>query len=54
MAATIIIALLLLAMFIFALINIIRKRMRGDCGCGMGSDCKNCSACKTDKKNSDH
>ena len=54
MAATIIIAVILVAMFIFALTSIIRKRMRGDCGCGMCSDCKNCSACKTDKKNSDH
>ena len=53
MLATIIIAVFLVAMFIFALVNIIRKQMRGDCGCGMGSDCKNCSACKN-KKNSDH
>ncbi|MBQ4438248.1 FeoB-associated Cys-rich membrane protein [bacterium] len=52
MAATIIIAVLLLAMFIFALTSIIRKRMRGDCGCGMCPDCRNCSACKN-KKNSD-
>ena len=52
MLATIIISVLLLAMFIFALTSIIRKRMRGDCGCGMGSDCRNCSACKN-KKNSD-
>ena len=50
MAATIIIAVLLLAMFIFALANIIRKRMHGDCGCGMGSECKNCSGCRANKK----
>ena len=52
MAATIIIAVLLLAMFIFALVSIFRKRIRGDCGCGMCSDCSSCSACKN-KKNSD-
>ncbi|MBR6423012.1 FeoB-associated Cys-rich membrane protein [bacterium] len=52
MAATIIIAVLLVAMFVFALLTIIRKRIRGDCGCGMGSDCSSCSACKN-KKNSD-
>gem|GEM_PF-2966660 len=51
MLATIIISVILLAMFVFALVNIIRKRMRGDCGCGTGSACRNCSACKTDKKN---
>ncbi|MBR4490976.1 FeoB-associated Cys-rich membrane protein, partial [bacterium] len=41
MLATIIISLLLLTMFVFALVSIIRKRMRGDCGCGMGSECGN-------------
>jgi len=54
MLATIIISVLLLAMFIFALVSIIKKRMRGDCGCGTGSDCRNCSACRADKKKSDH
>ena len=49
MTATIIIAVLLVAMFISALVSIIRKRMRGDCGCGMCSDCSNCSACKNKK-----
>ncbi|MBO4698133.1 FeoB-associated Cys-rich membrane protein [bacterium] len=51
MAANIIIAVLLLAMFVSALASIIRKRKRGGCGCGMCSGCSNCSACKANRKN---